>query len=347
MRQAQFVTTAPLGYGAMPDLGLYTVPDGPVANWSELLPLGKIAEARAAQEEAVELAAADIVFVADEMVGGRRRVHRLGYRRRGRRRRLPGLAQGHRAHPRPPSRPRASRSAWQASSCSACTASSSTTACAWPACGRSTRCGSPPGPGPPSSGPAINVNTGTLHRLERRPHADHRQAVLRRGDHPRALERRHGRGRRAHARHAGRRRHLPGLAGRRRHPAARRLVGGRGRRLRTGRESRRRLGDGRDPDRWRSSGPDADHPRDAAHRGQGVRGRAAGRLDPRPLRPDRHARRAQGVRPRRHPRVGRDHRRRRPARHRGQVQHRRRARHAGQLRERFRDMASRRHPVGT
>jgi len=68
MRQAQFVTTAPLGYGAMPDLGLYTVPDGPVPNWSELLPLGKIAESRAAQEEAVELAAADIVFVADEMV---------------------------------------------------------------------------------------------------------------------------------------------------------------------------------------------------------------------------------------------------------------------------------------
>ena len=68
MRQAQFLTTAPLGYGAMPDLGLYTVPDGPVANWSQLLPLGRIDEARAAQEEAVELAAADIVFVADEMV---------------------------------------------------------------------------------------------------------------------------------------------------------------------------------------------------------------------------------------------------------------------------------------
>ena len=65
MRQAQFLTTAPLGYGAMPDLGLYTVPDGPVANWSQLLPLMKVDEARAAQEEAVELAADDIVFVAD------------------------------------------------------------------------------------------------------------------------------------------------------------------------------------------------------------------------------------------------------------------------------------------
>jgi dimethylamine--corrinoid protein Co-methyltransferase len=56
MRQAQFLITAPCGYGAMPDLGPYTVPDGPIANWSQLLPMGKIDEARAAQEEAVELA---------------------------------------------------------------------------------------------------------------------------------------------------------------------------------------------------------------------------------------------------------------------------------------------------
>ena len=68
MRQAQFVTTAPLGYGAMPDLGLYTVPDGPVPNWSQLLPLGRIDEARAAQEQAVELAVDDICFVADELI---------------------------------------------------------------------------------------------------------------------------------------------------------------------------------------------------------------------------------------------------------------------------------------
>jgi dimethylamine--corrinoid protein Co-methyltransferase len=68
MRQAQFVTTAPLGYGAMPDLGLYTVPDGPVPNWSQLLPLGRIDEARAAQEEAVGLAVDDICFVADELI---------------------------------------------------------------------------------------------------------------------------------------------------------------------------------------------------------------------------------------------------------------------------------------
>ena len=67
MRQAQFLITAPCGYGAMPDLGPYTVPDGPIANWSQLLPMGKIDEARAAQEEAVELAADDIFFVAASM----------------------------------------------------------------------------------------------------------------------------------------------------------------------------------------------------------------------------------------------------------------------------------------
>jgi len=68
MRQCQLLLTAPCGYGAMSDLGRYTVPDGPVTNWSELLPLGKIDEAREAQEEAVELAAEDMVFVAEGMV---------------------------------------------------------------------------------------------------------------------------------------------------------------------------------------------------------------------------------------------------------------------------------------
>jgi dimethylamine--corrinoid protein Co-methyltransferase len=52
----------------MPDLGRYTQPDGPVPNWSELLPLGRFDEARAAQEEAVEQSADDIEFVAEGMV---------------------------------------------------------------------------------------------------------------------------------------------------------------------------------------------------------------------------------------------------------------------------------------
>lgn len=68
MEQAQLMTTLPLLYGAMPNLGLYTRPDGPVGNWSELLPAGKIMEAREAQEEAVEHAIRDIVFVASNMI---------------------------------------------------------------------------------------------------------------------------------------------------------------------------------------------------------------------------------------------------------------------------------------
>jgi dimethylamine---corrinoid protein Co-methyltransferase len=59
--------TIPVAYGAMPDLGRHTVPDGPAPNWSELLPLGRIEEARAAQEEAVEAAVEDICYVAEAM----------------------------------------------------------------------------------------------------------------------------------------------------------------------------------------------------------------------------------------------------------------------------------------
>ncbi len=62
--ETSLVTTAPLFYGAMPNLPLYTQPDGPCPNAAELLPAGKIAEARAAQEEAVEYAVKDMVFVA-------------------------------------------------------------------------------------------------------------------------------------------------------------------------------------------------------------------------------------------------------------------------------------------
>jgi len=67
MENVQMNTIMPVLYGAMPNLGLYTKPDGPVENWSELLPLGKIAEARAAQEEAVEHAVKDIVYIAGGM----------------------------------------------------------------------------------------------------------------------------------------------------------------------------------------------------------------------------------------------------------------------------------------
>lgn len=70
MHDVQFALTAPVQYGAMPNLGLYSKPDGPCENWSELLPLGRIEEARAAQEEAVELAASDMIHIADALVEG-------------------------------------------------------------------------------------------------------------------------------------------------------------------------------------------------------------------------------------------------------------------------------------
>ena len=65
MHDALLATVAPLQYGVMPNLGLYSKPDGPCDNWNELLPLGKIAEAKAAQEEALEMAVLDMVHLAD------------------------------------------------------------------------------------------------------------------------------------------------------------------------------------------------------------------------------------------------------------------------------------------
>lgn len=67
MEYIQQIATIPVFYGAMPNLGLYTKPDGPIDNWSELLPKAKIKEARAAQEEAVELAVKDMVYIASKM----------------------------------------------------------------------------------------------------------------------------------------------------------------------------------------------------------------------------------------------------------------------------------------
>lgn len=64
MELIQLNSVIPVFYGAMPNLGLYTKPDGPIDNWSELLPMAKIKEARAAQEEAVEMAAKDMVYIA-------------------------------------------------------------------------------------------------------------------------------------------------------------------------------------------------------------------------------------------------------------------------------------------
>jgi dimethylamine--corrinoid protein Co-methyltransferase len=67
LEQALLVTTAPLFYGAMPNLGAYSQPSGPCPNSSELLSYGKIAEARASFEEAIEYAVKDMVYVGSEM----------------------------------------------------------------------------------------------------------------------------------------------------------------------------------------------------------------------------------------------------------------------------------------
>ncbi len=67
LEQILLVTTIPLFYGAMPNLGLYTQPDGPVPNPADLIPQGKIAESRTAMEEAIEHAVRDMVFCASKL----------------------------------------------------------------------------------------------------------------------------------------------------------------------------------------------------------------------------------------------------------------------------------------
>jgi len=67
LEYALLVTTVPMFYGSQPNLGTYTQPDGPCPNPMELLPQGKIAEARAAQEEMMEHAVKDMVYVGSAM----------------------------------------------------------------------------------------------------------------------------------------------------------------------------------------------------------------------------------------------------------------------------------------
>jgi len=67
LEQALLVTHVPISYGAMPNLGMYSQPDGPFPNPSELLPQGKIEEARSSYEESVEAAVDDMVFAASAM----------------------------------------------------------------------------------------------------------------------------------------------------------------------------------------------------------------------------------------------------------------------------------------
>lgn len=65
--QALLTTIPPLFYGAMPNLGLYSQPDGPCPNPGDLLPRGKIKEARESYEKQIEHAVKDMVYVAGTM----------------------------------------------------------------------------------------------------------------------------------------------------------------------------------------------------------------------------------------------------------------------------------------
>jgi dimethylamine--corrinoid protein Co-methyltransferase len=67
LEQILAVTTAPIFYGAMPNLGLYSQPDGPFPNPAELLPRGKIEEARESYDKSVEHAVRDIVYVSSAL----------------------------------------------------------------------------------------------------------------------------------------------------------------------------------------------------------------------------------------------------------------------------------------
>lgn len=67
LHDAQLQMVVPMQYGVMTNLGLYSKPDGPCENWNELLPKGHIAEAKAAEEEAVEIAVGDMLRLADVM----------------------------------------------------------------------------------------------------------------------------------------------------------------------------------------------------------------------------------------------------------------------------------------
>ena len=67
LHDAQLQMVVPMQYGVMPNLGLYSKPDGPCDNWNELLPLSRFDDAKAAQAEAVEMAVDDMVKLADAM----------------------------------------------------------------------------------------------------------------------------------------------------------------------------------------------------------------------------------------------------------------------------------------
>ncbi len=67
MESLLLATIIPVFYGAMPNLATYARPDGPFGNPSDLMPQGKIEEARTAQMEAAEACTRDMVYVGRKM----------------------------------------------------------------------------------------------------------------------------------------------------------------------------------------------------------------------------------------------------------------------------------------
>jgi len=67
MEQTVLSTIIPVYYGAMPNLGAYTQPEGGFPNPMVLLTEGKVKEARDACEKIVEAATRDMVFIASGM----------------------------------------------------------------------------------------------------------------------------------------------------------------------------------------------------------------------------------------------------------------------------------------
>ena len=291
MKDVQAKVTAPCNYGAMPDLGRYSQPDGPIPNWSELMPLGRIDEAREAQVEAVDHLVADMVFVADHM--DEAGADGLDFDT--------AAAAGDADFLATLTAIRRIRDTFPDLGAEMGMASEMTLgmhgqleyegtrlAGLWPR----EQMKVAEKAGVTIFGPAVNVNTTKSDRLERGTRDHARQAVLRGGHDPRPHERRHGgRGDADEPLPAGRRR-VADLAGDGRHPAARWLVGGRGRSAGHGVHARACLGNGRDASGRRPGRAHATDPGHAAQAGEGVRGRQARRLGDRPLRPDRHARRA-------------------------------------------------------
>jgi dimethylamine--corrinoid protein Co-methyltransferase len=67
VEQGELDCIMPIFYGAMPNMGAYTKPDGPYDNWTVLMTNGKIKEAQQVQEEAAADLTRDMIYVGEIM----------------------------------------------------------------------------------------------------------------------------------------------------------------------------------------------------------------------------------------------------------------------------------------